>query len=56
MAPTGLTNPAAGVMATRPATIPEEIPTTVGLPAVTHSMNIHAKAAEEVATVVFTMA
>src|SRR3954468_16897861 len=33
----GVTNPAAGVMTTRPATAPEIAPSTVGLPPLTHS-------------------
>src|SRR5687767_9290386 len=41
----GVTNPAAGVMATRPATAPEAAPSTVGLPRELHSVNIHPSAA-----------
>ena len=33
----GLTNPAAGVMHTRPATTPDAVPSTVGLPRVSQS-------------------
>jgi hypothetical protein len=40
-----LTKPAAGVMATRPATTPEAMPRTVGLPVTIHSQNIHTRAA-----------
>src|SRR5918998_4724301 len=36
----GETNPAAGVMPTRPATAPEMAPSTVGLPLRTHSPSI----------------
>jgi len=39
------TNPAAGVMATKPATTPEAMPSTVGFLLITHSINIHARAA-----------
>src|SRR3989454_6885794 len=41
----GVTNPDAGVMATRPATAPEAAPSTVGLPRVSHSVNIQPSAA-----------
>src|SRR5258706_261556 len=50
-APDALTNPAAGVITTRPATIPEQNPNTVGLPRVIHSRAGHvipATAAERV--------
>src|SRR6202142_3774499 len=47
--PTGPTKPEAGVMATRPATAPEEMPTTVGLPRMAHSPSIQGKAATAVA-------
>src|SRR6185436_543629 len=43
--PVGLTNPEAGVMATRPATAPETMPRTEGLPRLIHSANIQASAA-----------
>src|SRR5207247_652762 len=36
-APVGLTNPQAGVITTRPATAPEQKPSTLGLPLATHS-------------------
>src|SRR5687767_2657605 len=36
-APLAVTKPAAGVMTTRPATTPEQKPSTVGLPRVIHS-------------------
>ena len=39
------TNPAAGVIATSPATAPEAMPSTVGFSVCTHSMNIQASAA-----------
>src|SRR5579862_6995896 len=48
----GLTNPEAGVMATSPATAPEQIPSTLGLPFNSHSVNIQASAATAVATCV----
>src|SRR5688500_16929238 len=41
----GPTKPAAGVMATSPATAPEAAPSTVGLPRIIHSVNIHPSAA-----------
>src|SRR5512139_695311 len=50
-APDAFTNPAAGVMTTRPATIPEQKPSTVGFPRVIHSSRGHvnpATAAERV--------
>src|SRR4051794_31837101 len=37
----GPTNPAAGVITTRPATAPEIAPSTVGLPVLIHSTNSH---------------
>src|SRR3954468_9493676 len=37
----GLTNPAAGVITTSPATAPEIAPRTVGFPVLSHSANIH---------------
>ena len=43
--PTGPTKPEAGVMATRPATAPEQIPTTVGFLRSIHSTSIHVNAA-----------
>src|ERR1700677_4062671 len=45
----GLMNPEPGVTATRPATAPEAIPSTLGLPLVAHSVNIQASAAVAVA-------
>ena len=45
----GPTNPEAGVMATSPATAPEAMPSTLGLPLVNHSTNIQASAAAAVA-------
>src|SRR5271156_1828362 len=48
-APPGSTKPDAGVMATRPATAPEQMPRTDGLPLKTHSTNIQPKAAAAVA-------
>ena len=52
----GPTKPAAGVMATRPATAPEAIPKVVGLPLMIHSMVIQLKAAAAVAICVTTKA
>src|SRR6184192_2318669 len=43
--PVGLTKPEAGVIATRPATAPEMMPSTDGLPRVIHSANIQESAA-----------
>ena len=42
MAPIGPTEPQAGVMATRPATAPEAMPSTLGLPWAIHSQSIQA--------------
>src|SRR6478735_8849689 len=42
--PTGPTKPDAGVMATSPATAPEQIPITVGLPRIIHSTIIQVNA------------
>src|SRR4249919_778272 len=53
---TGATNPDAGVMATRPATAPEQIPSTLGLPFTSHSVNIQASAAAAVAICVTVIA
>ena len=50
--PIGVTNPAAGVMATRPATAPVAAPSTVGLRVTIQSMTIHARAAMAVAVFV----
>src|SRR5499425_1569492 len=55
-APTGPTKPDAGVIATRPATAPEQIPTTVGLPFSAHSTSIQVKPATAVAICVTSMA
>src|ERR1700739_4383052 len=54
--PPGKTKPDAGVIATRPATAPDTIPSTDGLPLVAHSANIHASAAAAVATCVANIA
>src|SRR5262245_63684007 len=56
MAPTGPTKPEAGVMATRPATAPEQIPMTVGLPRIAHSTSIQVNAATAVAICVTVIA
>src|SRR5580658_7768057 len=48
-AESGPTKPEAGVIATSPATAPEAMPSTLGLPLVTHSVNIQASAATAVA-------
>src|SRR5438105_12866949 len=48
-APVVPTKPDAGVMATKPATAPDAIPSTDGLPFANHSANIHASAAAAVA-------
>src|SRR5215470_13761042 len=55
-APTGPTKPEAGVMATSPATAPEQMPTTVGLPFSAHSTSIQVKAATAVAICVTSIA
>src|SRR5215475_7386316 len=55
-APVGLTKPEAGVIATRPATAPEMMPSTDGLPRVIHSANIQASAAAAVANCVTAIA
>src|SRR5256885_14185283 len=52
MAPFGVTKPQAGVMTTRPATAPEQKPSTLGLPRVIHSAMGHTKEATAVASVV----
>ena len=49
---TGLTNPAAGVMATNPATAPEAAPRVAGFSWSIHSAMIHERAAAPVATCV----
>src|SRR5437899_5207099 len=48
----GVTKPAAGVIATSPATAPEAAPRTVGLPREFHSVSIHPRAAAAVAVFV----
>src|SRR6516225_8190288 len=48
-APRGSTKPDAGVIATSPATAPEMMPSTLGLPLRVHSVNIQARAAVAVA-------
>src|SRR5213075_3251258 len=55
-APVTPTKPDAGVIATRPATAPEAIPSTEGLPLTIHSVNIQASAATAVASCVTTIA
>src|SRR5476649_2878496 len=54
--PIGPTNPEAGVMATRPATAPDEMPMTVGLPLHIHSTSIQVKPAAAVAICVTVIA
>src|SRR5687767_465720 len=49
---TGPTKPAAGVIATRPATAPDAAPSTVGLPRDIHSVNIQPSAAAAAAVFV----
>src|SRR4030065_749966 len=49
MAAMGPTKPAAGVMATSPATAPEAAPRVVGLPRTIHSVPTHARVAAQVA-------
>src|SRR3974377_1109265 len=53
--PIGPTNPEAGVIATRPATAPEQMPITVGLPFMIHSTIIQVKPAVAVAVCVTTI-
>src|ERR1051325_8213707 len=48
----GVTKPAAGVIATSPATAPEAAPSTVGLPREDHSVNIQPRAAAAAAVLV----
>src|SRR5215831_8304335 len=48
-APVAPTKPDAGVIATSPATAPEAMPSTDGLPLTIHSVNIHESAATAVA-------
>src|SRR3954454_5357846 len=52
----GVTKPAAGVMATRPATAPEMPPSALGLPLNIHSTVSHARAAAAAAKCVLTKA
>src|SRR4051812_36359971 len=52
MAPTGVTKPADGVITTKPPTAPEQKPSTVGLPRVSHSAAGQAAQATAVAMVV----
>src|ERR1700756_4028899 len=56
MAATGLTKPHGGVIATRPATAPEAVPSTVGLPRDIHSDAIQPSAAAAAAVLVVTNA
>src|ERR1043166_9798546 len=51
-APLAVTNPHAGVITTRPATAPEQKPSTLGLPRVIHSAIGHTNEATAVARVV----
>ncbi len=52
----GPTKPEAGVMATKPATAPEAMPRTLGLPLLAHSANIQLRAAAAVAICVTNIA
>src|SRR6478752_1022026 len=56
MDPIGPAKPDAGVMATRPATAPDTIPSSEGLPLAAHSTNSQDTAAAAVATNVLTKA
>src|SRR5262249_10937274 len=51
-APPEVTNPHAGVITTKPATAPEQNPSTLGLPLMSHSAMGQTKEATAVATVV----
>src|SRR5215467_8336481 len=51
-APPAVTNPQAGVITTRPATAPEQNPSTLGLPLMIHSAIGQTKEATAVASVV----
>src|SRR2546430_7256829 len=51
-APFAVTKPQAGVITTRPATAPEQKPSTLGLPLVSHSATGQTKEATAVASVV----
>src|SRR6516165_2901894 len=55
-APVTPTKPDAGVIATSPATAPEAMPSTDGLPLTPHSVNAHDSAATAVASWVTTIA
>src|SRR3954468_20387850 len=55
-APPASTKPEAGVMATRPPTAPEMMPSTLGLLLAIHSANIQARAAAAAATIVTSIA
>src|SRR5260370_23301885 len=52
----GPTKPDAGVIATNPATAPDAIPSTLGLPRLIHSSEAHASAAAAVANCVASIA
>src|SRR5690242_7869268 len=52
----GVTNPDAGVIATRPATAPDAAPSIVGLPFTIHSASIHVSAAAAAPVLVATNA
>src|SRR5246500_78689 len=54
--PSGPTKPDAGVIATSPATAPEQMPITVGLPRIIHSTSIQVKPAVAVAVCVTSIA
>src|SRR6476660_7759404 len=56
MAGIGFTKPDAGVIATSPATAPEIAPSTLGLPAIIHSMTIQPNTAAAAAKCVATNA
>ena len=56
MAPIGPTKPAAGVIATKPATQPDAAPNIDGLPLVIHSPNVQPNTAAAVASKVVTNA
>src|SRR6188768_2935547 len=52
IAPFAVTNPAAGVITTKPATMPEQNPRILGLPLINHSAIAHTKPAVAAARVV----
>src|SRR5215475_8021504 len=56
IAPTGPTDPAAGVIVARPATRPVTVPTRPGRPNFTHSMPIQTRAAADAERCVTSMA